>query len=177
MPRLQAARGTSPVESSTPSPAEAEPRRPLFRFAIAALLVVALDQFTKHLVLSNLSSGEVVHVIGDILLLRLSFNSGGAFGIGQGLPGFFLAASVVVAVMIVVLARRVDDPRWIVPLGLVLGGGLGNLTDRVVRDTGGRVVDFIDFRVWPLFNIADASIVVGVIVMFVLGFRSERDEG
>ena len=151
-------------------------RPPLLRFAIAALVVLALDQFTKHLVVTNLSQGEIVHVIDDVLLFRLSLNSGGAFGIGQGFSGFFLAASIVVAVLIVVLARRIDDPRWIVPLGMVLGGGLGNVADRVLRDTGGKVVDFIDFRVWPLFNIADSAIVIGVVVMFLLGFRAERSE-
>ena len=141
---------------------------------MAAILVVALDQITKQLAVSRLGDGTVVDVIDGILTFRLTYNSGGAFGLGQGMPGFFLAASVVIAVMVVVLARRVDDPRWVIPLGCILGGGVGNLIDRVARSPGGRVVDFIDLQVWPLFNVADSAIVVGVITLFWLSFRAPR---
>ena len=145
-------------------------------FALTALVVVALDQLTKHLVVSNLSGGRVIHVIDDVLTFRLTLNAGGAFGMGRGLPGFFLAASVVVVALVVVLARRVDDPRWLIPLGLVLGGGLGNLIDRVFRSTEGRVVDFIDLQVWPVFNIADSAITVGVVTLFWFSFRTPKEE-
>ena len=135
------------------------------------MIVVALDQITKQFVVWNLGDGEVVHVIDDVLTLRLTLNSGGAFGIGRGLPGLFLAASVVIVALVVVLARRVDDPRWLIPLGFVLGGGLGNLIDRIFRSTEGRVIDFIDLQVWPLFNVADSAIVIGVVLMFWFSFR------
>ena len=141
---------------------------------MTAAVVLLLDQVTKHFVVTNLSDGDVVHVIDDVVTFRLTLNPGGAFGIGQGLTAFFLGASIVVAVMIVVVARRVDDPRWIIPLGLVLGGGLGNLADRIFRDTGGRVVDFVDLQVWPLFNVADAAISIGVVLMFWFGFVRPR---
>ena len=138
-------------------------------------MIVVLDQVTKHFVLSELSDGDVVHVIDGILRFRLKYNPGGAFGIGQNIPGFFLAASVAIGIAVVLLARKVDDPRWLVPLGLVLGGGAGNLIDRTIRDTGGRVVDFIDILVWPLFNVADSAIVIGVIILFWLSFRAPKE--
>ena len=146
----------------------------LIPFALAALFVVGVDQLTKHLVVSNLSGGKVITVIDGVLTFHLTLNPGGAFGIGRGLPGFFLTASIAVVALVVVLARRVDDPRWLVPLGLVLGGGVGNLIDRVLRDTGGRVVDFIDLHVWPVFNVADMAVVIGVGIILILSFRSEE---
>ncbi len=135
-----------------------------------------MDQLTKEWVLSALADGDVIRIIEGVVHLRLTYNPGGAFGIGQGVPGFFLAASVVIAVMLVVLAWRVEDRRWLAPLGLVLGGGLGNLIDRVVRDTGGRVIDFIDLQVWPVFNVADSAIVIGVAAMFWFSFRVSREQ-
>lgn len=137
--------------------------------------MVALDQLTKHLVLSELSDGSVVTVIDGVLTFRLTHNAGGAFGIGQDLPGLFLAGSLITLVVVMVLARRIQDRSWAIPLGLVLGGGIGNLVDRIFRDTGGRVIDFIDLQVWPLFNVADSAIMIGVIVLFILSFRARSE--
>jgi signal peptidase II len=139
----------------------------------SALAVIALDQATKALALDRLADGPT-ELIDGALTLRLTFNSGGAFGLLQGLPGFFLLATVAVVCAILIWVRRIDDPRWMVPLGMVLGGGIGNLLDRLVRDTGGRVVDFIDLHWWPVFNFADASIVVGVGLVLLLSARSAR---
>lgn len=115
-------------------------------------------------------------MIDGILTLRLTYNPGGAFGLGRSIPGFFLIASVAIAVMIVFLARKVDDARWLIPLGVVLGGGVGNLIDRLVRSPKGRVVDFVDLQVWPLFNVADSAIVVGVAILFLLSFRTPEKQ-
>ena len=139
----------------------------------SALAVIALDQATKALALDRLADGPT-ELIDGALTLRLTFNSGGAFGLLQGLPGFFLLATVAVVCAILIWVRRIDDSRWMVPLGMVLGGGIGNLLDRLVRDTGGRVVDFIDLHWWPVFNFADASIVVGVGLVLLLSARSAR---
>lgn len=139
----------------------------------AAAVVIALDQATKQWALSALGDGPV-DLIEGILSLRLTYNPGGAFGILQGLPGFFLVASVVVIGVILIWAHRLDDARLVVPLGAVLGGGLGNLADRVFRDTQGRVVDFIDLHVWPVFNLADSSIVIGVLLILLLSARSPK---
>jgi signal peptidase II len=140
--------------------------------AAAALCVITLDQLTKEMALSGLADGPVDLITG-VLTLRLTFNSGGAFGLLQGLPGFFLVATLVVVVAILMWVRRIEDVRWMVPLGMVLGGGVGNVIDRVVRETGG-VVDFIDLHWWPVFNLADASIVMGVGLILLLSTRPGR---
>jgi signal peptidase II len=146
----------------------------LSRYAVLGVTagaVIVLDQVTKELAMSGLADGPV-DLLGGTLTLRLTFNAGGAFGLLQGLPEFFLIATLVVVVAILLWVRRIEDYRWMVPLGMVLGGGLGNVLDRVVRDTGGRVVDFIDLHWWPVFNLADASIVIGVAVILLLSART-----
>jgi signal peptidase II len=139
----------------------------------AAAAVVLLDQIAKQGALGALKDGPI-DLIEGVLSLRLTYNPGGAFGLLQGLPGFFLVATILVIGIILIWAHRLEDPRLIVPLGMVLGGGLGNLGDRIFRDTGGRVVDFIDLHVWPVFNLADSSIVVGVLLILVLSARAPR---
>jgi signal peptidase II len=141
---------------------------------LTALAIIVLDQATKQLALSGLDDGPV-DLIDGALTLRLTYNSGGAFGLLPGLPGFFLIATVVVVVAILLWVRRIEDYRWMVPLGMVLGGGVGNVTDRIVRTTDGRVVDFIDLHWWPVFNLADASIVIGVGVILLLSARTRTE--
>lgn len=133
--------------------------------------MIGVDQLTKQLALDRLADGPV-HVIDGVLSWNLSYNSGGAFGLLQGFPEFFLVATIVVAGLILVWARSIEGTAHVLPLGLVLGGGLGNVFDRVVRDTGGRVVDFIDLHVWPVFNIADSAIVVGVLTLLIVTART-----
>jgi signal peptidase II len=140
--------------------------------SIVAAVVVAIDQLTKTIALENFKDAPE-DVIDGVLTFRITYNSGGAFGLLQGLPGLFLVATIVAAVVILFWVRHLDRPHWMVPLGMVLGGGLGNLIDRVIRSTDGRVVDFIDFQVWPVFNIADACIVTGVLWLIFLGGREE----
>lgn len=140
-----------------------------------AALVVALDQATKTLVLESLSDGPV-DVLGGFVTLRITINSGGAFGVLEGVPGFFLVATIGIIVGILLWARNVDHRGWLTALGLVLGGGIGNVIDRVVRDHGG-VVDFVDLHWWPVFNVADACIVTGVGLLLLLGTRGEKDDG
>ncbi|CAN5616560.1 N/A [soil metagenome] len=137
-----------------------------------AAAVVALDQVTKDLALRYLAEGPI-NLVPGALTLRLTYNSGGAFGLLQGLPGVFLVLSLVITVGILLWARNVEERSWGVPLGLILGGGVGNVVDRVFRSTGGRVVDFVDLHVWPVFNLADSAIVVGVGVILVLSARSQ----
>ena len=140
---------------------------------VVAALVLAFDQATKTLALETLSDGPV-HV-GGFLTLRITINSGGAFGVLQGVPGFFLIATAGIIVAILVWARNVEQRPWLVALGLVLGGGIGNVVDRVIRDHGG-VVDFVDLHWWPVFNVADAAIVTGVGLLLLLGTRGEHPE-
>lgn len=148
-------------------------RRTYGLLLLTAAVVVAIDQATKHIALNTLAD-RPVDLIEGALSLRLTYNPGGAFGIFQGLPGLFLLAGVVVAVVILAWARHLTRARELIPLGLVLGGGLGNLADRVVRDTQGRVIDFIDLHVWPVFNVADSAIVIGVALLLLTGARSRE---
>jgi signal peptidase II len=135
-----------------------------------AAIVLALDQCTKQLAVTHLQD-HPIDVIKGVLTFRLTLNSGGAFGILQGVPGLFLAATVLVVGLLVVWVRQLADTRLLVPLGMMLGGGLGNASDRLFRDLGGRVVDWIDFHVWPVFNLADSAIVIGVILVVFMSSR------
>jgi signal peptidase II len=117
-----------------------------------------------------------VELIPAVVQLRFTTNPGGAFGIFGSAPALFVAISVVVVVVVVVVSRNVPSTASAVGLGLVLGGALGNLTDRAVRGAGfsGEVVDFIDFHVWPVFNLADSALVVGAAVLLISGVRRDR---
>ncbi|HWC32863.1 MAG TPA: signal peptidase II [Actinomycetota bacterium] len=141
----------------------------------AAAVVLALDQITKTLALEALSD-EPIDIIEGAVTLELSYNSGGVFGVGRGFPGVFLAATIIVTLGILLWARRIEERTWLVPLGMVLGGGLGNLADRVFRGHDGQVVDFIDLHVWPVFTLADTSIVLGVGLVLLGALRSDRGE-
>jgi signal peptidase II len=155
----------------TPAPADrtARPASQLRLTAAVAVLVLLLDQLTKRWALSHLDDLSPQHVIWT-LQWNLSFNSGMAFSKGQGIgPIIGLAALIVVAV-IAVSVRRIDSKSVAVAAGLVMGGALGNLADRVFRGDGwldGAVIDFIDFQWFPIFNVADMAVNVGGAV-FVL---------
>lgn len=135
------------------------------------VVVVAVDQVTKSMAEKYLT--HPVHLIGP-LGLGLTYNSGSAFSLFTGNPA---ALSVVVVAMIVVLFWLVSKaPRAsiAVSLGLILGGAIGNLSDRIFRSHHGAVVDFITFTHWPTFNVADSSITVGVVLLLVLQWVHSR---
>ena len=141
----------------------------------AAGLVFALDRFTKVWAEQRLP-GDPVQVIPGVLTFRFATNPGGAFSLGQDVPWFFATATVVVSVLIVATAFRHTKTITALALGLVLGGALGNLTDRITRGEGftGHVVDFIDLQIWPVFNIADAAIVTGAVLLAAGSFLGDR---
>ena len=141
----------------------------------AAGLVFVLDRLTKVWAERRLP-GDPVEVIPGVLTFRFATNPGGAFSLGQDAPWFFATATVVVSVLIVVTAFRHTNPVTALALGLVLGGALGNLTDRITRGERftGHVVDFIDLQIWPVFNIADAAIVTGAVLLAVGSFLGDR---
>jgi signal peptidase II len=128
-----------------------------------AAAVVLVDQLTKAWALRALADGPV-HVLWT-LRLNLSINSGIAFGLGRGLGPVLVVAGLAVTVALVALARSARlSVVAAVAMGLVLGGAVGNLADRLVRDQGG-VVDFVDLQWWPIFNVADACISVGAVLL------------
>lgn len=151
-------------------------RAALLLFATSGLVYV-LDRVTK-LWAERALPGKPIEVIRGVATLRYTTNSGGAFGLGESAPWLFATATVVVAGVILLTATRHTRIVTAVALGLVLGGALGNLTDRLVRGdgiVGGRVVDFIDLHVWPVFNLADASIVIGGLLLALWSWRDGRD--
>jgi signal peptidase II len=128
--------------------------------ASAAALVIIADRLAKSLVLERLYDGQSVEVIPKVFHLTLVFNTGAAFGILKGSNGLFTAASVAVIafIMIYVAAGRRKDAVMNCALGLILGGAAGNLIDRIMF---GSIIDFLDLRVWPVFNVADSAITAG----------------
>jgi signal peptidase II len=143
--------------------------KPLRIVAATAAVVVAIDQITKTIALHALADGPV-HVFWT-LRFNLSFNSGLAFSLGTGLTTWITFAAVLLVAGLLVMSRRVTSMTMAIALGLVLGGALGNLTDRLIRGHGGAVIDFIDFQWWPVFNVADMAITIGAVLLVVAGFR------
>jgi signal peptidase II len=150
-------------------------RRALILYGIAAL-VYALDRITKVLAEDNLRGRSPIELVPGVLDLRYTTNPGGAFGLFGQLWWLFVAVSAIVVVVVAVASRSLPSTSVAVGLGMVLGGALGNLTDRAIRGTGfsGEVVDFIDLQVWPVFNLADTAIVLGAVILLVSGFRRDR---
>jgi signal peptidase II len=138
--------------------------------------VYALDRATKMLAEGFLQGGPPVEIIPGVFSLRFTTNPGGAFGLFGGLTWLFVTTSLVVTVVVVVASLNLPGRTSAVGLGLVLGGAVGNLTDRVIRGPGfsGEVVDFFDFHVWPVFNVADSAIVVGAALVLLSSFRLDR---
>ena len=142
--------------------------------AAVAVAAVAVDQYTKTLALRHLAD-EPVDLFWT-LRLNLSFNRGAAFGLGEGSTPIVLALGVVMLVVLVGFGRHaVERASGAVAMGLLIGGALGNIIDRLFRDHGGGVIDFIDFQWWPIFNIADIAITSGA-VLLVLATREREDE-
>lgn len=128
--------------------------------AVAAVVVIT-DQVTKTWAVHRLQHGPV-HLVWK-LDLELEFNSGSAFSLARGWAPILAAVTVVVVVLLLASVRRVRSDLLAVSIGLVVGGALGNLADRVLRSHHGAVVDFIALHFWPTFNVADTAIVVGVL--------------
>ncbi|MCR2811444.1 signal peptidase II [Microbacterium sp. zg.Y1090] len=155
--------------------------------AILAALVLAADQFTKYLAIENLPYQEAVPVLGDFFQLYLTRNPGAAFSLGEGVTWIFTIVLAAAAVTIVVLTlRSVRSRLWAVVLGLLLGGILGNLTDRLLREPGflvGHVVDFIHTPwMWlglpsAIYNVADVFIVTMMITVALLVLVGVRFDG
>ncbi|MDK2925203.1 MAG: signal peptidase [Bacillota bacterium] len=142
----------------------------MVRVFVGAGLVLLLDQITKLAVRRYLLPGESLPVLPGIFHLSYVQNPGAAFGILKYQTGFFIAITALVVAAIIFYAPRVDPGLLRVALALELGGALGNLIDRL---RFGYVVDFLDFRIWPVFNVADMAIVIGVGLLFVHFLRAE----
>jgi signal peptidase II len=169
----------TPVAEEPPSAAPR--RRRIGVLALVALLVYALDVVSKVIVVATLGNRPEVRVLGSILILDYTRNPGAAFSIGgAGYTIVFSLIAMAVIVVILRLAGRLYSLPWAIALGLLLGGALGNLTDRILRAPGafkGWVVDFIQVPHWPIFNFADSAICCGGVLMVLLAFRGLHPDG
>ncbi|WP_395360145.1 signal peptidase II [Streptomyces sp. YH02] len=172
--------------TATPDDGSAAPQeRPRGRRRILALFLVAvlaylLDLGSKMLVVAKLEGREPIRVIGDWLRFDAIRNPGAAFGMGEAFTIIFTCIAAAVIVVIIRLARKLYSLPWAIALGLLLGGALGNLTDRIFRSPGvfeGAVVDFIAPAHFAVFNLADSAIVCGGILIVILSFRGLDPDG
>ena len=153
-------------------------RIPSLSLLIAAV-VVGLDQISKHWVVSQLNDGRTVHVLWT-LRLNLSFNGGMAFGRGQGFGPVIGVVATIVVVGLLLSLRQSGSKISVVAIGLIVGGAMGNIVDRLFRGDAwlhGKVIDFIDFQWFPIFNVADICVNVGggLLVLSYLRFQPKVD--
>ena len=170
---MQAARGTSLSDTLSTRPSGA-PARFRLTFAVVAAAAYAVDVTTKVLAVEKLSGGADVEVVGEWFVLHLTRNPGAAFSTGTELTLLLSGIAIVAAGVVLHLARRVGSTAWAWALGLLLGGILGNLTDRLLREPGpmrGHVVDFLMVPNWPVFNVADICINVAAGLILLQAIR------
>ncbi|GAA0201857.1 MULTISPECIES: signal peptidase II [Corynebacterium] len=151
--------------------------------AVIMVVAAAIDQVVKQVMLSWLEPGQAVNIIGDWFRFYLLFNPGAAFSMGENMTWLFTAIQLVFVVGALLYAPKLTNKWEAIGIGLIAGGALGNLCDRLFREPGfwfGHVVDYISVGSFAVFNIADACITVGVVVfvvaMFVTEFRASSKE-
>ena len=137
-----------------------------------AILVLGADLASKAYIKAAIAPGDYFWVIPGVLRITDVRNPGGAFGILANDRWLFLGVGALAAALILWYTRRVRQPATLVALGLLLGGTLGNMVDRWQN---GRVVDFLDFRVWPVFNLADVAVVGGIILLIWLTLAGKEN--
>jgi signal peptidase II len=180
-----------PGSSGSAGPAPVGPqavpaRRPRTRLLLGiAAAVFAVDLVSKLVVVATLSDRDPLRLLGGAVYLTEARNTGAAFSFAEGATVLFTLIAVAVVVVIVRASRRLFATGWAVALGLVLGGAVGNLSDRIFRDPGflrGGVVDFVSLfnpygQVWPIFNAADSAIVCGGVLGALMAFRGVEFDG
>ncbi|MER6143502.1 signal peptidase II [Streptomyces sparsogenes] len=165
---------TTSEAPNTDTPAQ---RRCLWLLWAVAGIAYVIDQGSKLAVVAGLEGHAPVPVVGTWLELRVQRNPGAAFGLGEATTIVFTLIAAAVAVAIVRVSRRLASTPWAISLGLLLGGALGNLTDRLFRSPGdlrGAVVDFIAVRDFSVMNLADWAISCGSVLMLLLSFRGHE---
>ncbi|GAB6897945.1 signal peptidase II [Kineosporia succinea] len=170
------------VDPAGPVPSVAPTRRRAYAAAVPliALVVLGLDQLTKYLAVEELTGRGRVDVVGDLFGFYLIRNPGAAFSMATGATWIFSVVAIAVAVFIIRISRTLGHWGWAVALGLLLGGAVGNLTDRVFRSPGvfrGHVVDFLELPNWPIFNLADCSITCAAVLIAVLSVMGIGTDG
>lgn len=149
-------------------------------FYVLTILIISIDQLSKWIVVKQMAFGEQIPVIENFFYITSHRNSGAAWGILEGKMGlFYLITAVVVIGLIYYLHKYGKHAVWMaIPLSIILGGAIGNFIDRIVRQ---EVVDFLDFIIFtydfPVFNLADSSLVVGVGLLLVATIIDEKKKG
>ena len=173
--------GSAAGAQRPPEPGLSAPRRRRVGILlVVAAVVYAIDALTKYLVVAHLTPGKPVHLLGSVVQLDYTRNSGAAFSIGWGYTAVFSLIAIGVILVILRLARQLYSAPWALALGLLLGGAAGNLTDRIARAPGvfrGWVVDFIQVRDFAILNLADAAITCGGVLMVLLALRGLHPDG
>ena len=145
-----------------------------------AALVLAADVVSKAIVVARMPDHAPIRLLGGLLTITLTRNGGAAFSIGTSMTIVFTAIAVGVIIYILRAARNLRSIGWAITLGLLLGGATGNLLDRIFRAPGafqGHVVDWIQLPDWPVFNLADSSIVCAGVLVVLLALRGIRLDG
>jgi len=176
---MQTTPGTSLTDDDTPAGHFAS-RRTTFVWLAVAATVYALDQATKEWATRALRDGLPRPLLGEWFQFRLTFNPGAAFSLGTGYTVVLTGIALAVIVVCVKMARRLGSTGWAVALGLLLGGALGNVTDRILRPPApfrGHVVDFLELPNWPVFNVADSAICLAAAAFLLLSSRGVRLDG
>ncbi len=173
---MQAARGAS----LSPEPGRVRTSGAVGLFGLAAVLVWALDQATKVAAVAWLDDGASVTVVPHVFWFTLTRNAGAAFSTGTGFTLVLSLIAVGVVVVVLRLATKLNDRWWALGLGLLLGGALGNLTDRILREPAplrGHVVDFLHLTHWPVFNVADIALTFAAITIILRTWRGVALDG
>lgn len=144
-----------------------------------AIFIILFDQVSKFYIQHNMDIGESIPVIKGIFHITYIENPRTSFGLFEYQTMFFVIAALISVILAILIYKKIifkKDPFMYIPLTLVLGGAIGNLIDRVRID--GRVIDFLDFRIWPIFNFADMAVVCGMLILLVhfLFYSKEEDK-
>ena len=145
------------------------------RLYLVAALTWGLDLSAKIWAVNNLSARNPVEILGSFFQLTLVRNPGAAFGFATGATVFLSGVAIVAVIVIVYYSSKITSLGWATTLGLLLGGVLGNLTDRLFRSPGffkGEVIDWLEITNWPVFNLADSAIVIAAFLAIVLTIRN-----
>jgi lipoprotein signal peptidase len=177
---VQTARGT-PLNAQGPEAADepGRPRRVGLLLGVAGF-VIAADVISKAIVVAQMADHAPIRLLGGLLTITLTRNGGAAFSIGTSMTIVFTAIAVGVIIYILRAARNLRSIGWAITLGLLLGGATGNLLDRIFRAPGpfqGHVVDWIQLPDWPVFNLADSSIVCAGVLVVLLALHGIRLDG
>lgn len=146
----------------------------MWPFLVLSILIVVIDRILKFAIFKNFHIGSSFPVIKGILYITPTYNKGVAFGLfKESAPFILVALPLIIAcfILYIILMKRPKSPLLTSGLFLVLAGAIGNLIDRIIC---GYVMDFIDFRIWPVFNIADSSITIGTCLILISLFKARR---